>query len=247
MNAARDFFSQLETNRHQVFSQAGEDGALAEIFRRIGAGSRFFVEFGAKDGRYLSNTANLRMSYGWRGLLLDGAAPLSLEEGTEDPESPERFLSDAAGARVQRAFVTAENVDRLFGQFGVPGAFDLLSIDIDGNDYWVWKALEIHRPRVVIVEYNIFFGVHARRTIPYNAEHEWDKTGYHGATLAAFRDLGAQKGYALVYTDPYAPNAFFVSRDEFGADWPELPLEEVDRWGELAAPPDPDQRAWVTP
>ena len=247
MTAAEEFFSQLEGNRHQVFSQAGEDGALSEIFRRIGAGGRFFVEFGAKDGRYLSNTANLRMSYGWRGLLLDGAAPPRREGEAEGSKGLERLLSDASGARVQPAFVTAENVDGLFAQFGVPPVFDLLSIDIDGNDYWVWKALESHRPRVVIVEYNIFFGVQERRTIPYNAEHEWDRTGYHGATLAAFRDLGIEKGYALVYTDPYTPNAFFVSRDELGADWTDLSLEEVDRWGELPAPPDPDQRAWVTP
>ena len=141
----------------------------------------------------------------------------------------------------------AENVDSLFSGFGVPRTFDLLSIDIDGNDYWVWKALERHRPRVVLVEYNIFFGVHDRRTIPYDARHEWDKSGYHGATLAAFRDLGEQKGYALVYTDPYAPNAFFVSRDELGAGWSELSLEEVDRWGELGDPPDPANRSWVTP
>ena len=239
MNTAELFFEQLETSRHQVFSQSGEGGALAEIFRQIGGGTRFFVEFGAKDGRYLSNTANLRMSYGWKGLLLDGAAPDKSGRGAES-------LSDASAVRVQRAFVTAENVDSLFAQLGVPRTFDLLSIDIDGNDYWVWKALHEHRPRVVIIEYNIFFSVHERRTIPYNARHQWDRSGYHGATLAALRDLGDEKGYALVYTDPYAPNAFFVCRDELGANWADLPLEGIDRWGDLGNPPDPEERAWIT-
>ena len=237
---AEALFGALETHAAGIFCQSGEDGSLAFLFRLLGAEGRFFVEFGAKDGRYLSNTANLRLSYGWRGLLLDGSAPSG---GGGRPGA----LSDANAARVQRAFVTAENIDDLFEGYGVPPRFDLLSLDIDGNEYWVWKALERHRPRVVVVEYNIFFGIEDRLTIPYRPQHVWDKTSYHGATLAALRDLGREKGYELVYTDPFAPNAFFVSREELPRDWRPLAQERLCRWGDLGGAPGSQGRPWVEP
>lgn len=237
---AEALFDALEAHAARVFCQSGEDGSLAFLFRRLGAVDRFFVEFGAKDGRYLSNTANLRLSYGWRGLLLDGCAQSGGERGS-------RAWSDAAAARVQRAFVTAENIDALFERYGVPPRFDLLSLDIDGNEYWIWKALEKHRPRVVVVEYNIFFGIEDRLTIPYRPSHVWDKTSYHGATLAALRDLGREKDYELVYTDPFAPNAFFVSREELARDWSSLPQIRACRWGDLGRAPGSQGRPWVEP
>ena len=235
---AEALFDGLEAHAARVFCQSGEDGSLALLFRLLGAEERFFVEFGAKDGRYLSNTANLRLSLGWRGLLLDGSAQPRIERGSE-------AWSDAGAARVQCAFVTAENIDDLFEGYGVPSRFDLLSLDIDGNEYWVWKALERHRPRVVVVEYNIFFGPEDRLTIPYRPRHVWDKTSYHGATLAALRDLGSEKGYELVYTDPFAPNAFFVSREELPRDWRPLSQERVCRWGDLGRAPGSQGRPWV--
>lgn len=122
----------------------------------------------------------------------------------------------ADGELVQREFVDAENVEALFDRYAVPRDFDLLSIDIDGNDYWVWKAIERYRPRVVIVEYNVFFPAETAKTIAYDPMHGWDKERfgtYHGASLAAFHKLGEQKGYALAWTEPYCPNAIFVRED----------------------------------
>jgi len=210
----------LERYESSVYSQSGEDGVLRRIFDCIGERSRFYVEFGAADGYYVSNTAHLRVDRGWTGLLLDG--------GDRPPTD----------ARVEQAFVTAENVEALFEKFGVPTEFDLLSIDIDGNDYWVWEAIERFTPRVVVIEYNIFFPLDVAVTVPYDAHREWDETTYHGASLGALRKLGARKGYSLVYTDTWAPNAFFVRSEELPAAERDLPIERVAHWAMFSEPPD---------
>ena len=161
-------WSDLKSHERRVYSQCGEDGVLEFLFRELGVRAGSFVEFGAKDGRSLSNTANLRLHHGWTGLLMDaGAAP-------DDP-------------LVRREFVTAENIEALLARYEVPRDLDLLSIDIDGNDYWVWKAIEGWCPRVVVVEYNIFFAPDDAKTMPYDPDHLWDETSYHGASLEAFR------------------------------------------------------------
>ena len=215
----------LESYASSHFSQGGEDGVLLRLFERIGILNRYFVEFGAWDGIHLSNTANLRLNHGWSGLLMEGS-------------------DRADGVLVRRERVDAENVEALFRRHGVPESFDLLSIDIDGNDYWVWKAIEKFRPRVVLMEYNIFFALTDAKTMPYNADHLWDDSVYHGASLAALRKLGDEKGYSLVYCESYAPNAFFVDRSELPADWVDVPIEEVTGWNCYDVPPDELNRPW---
>ncbi|MBJ21013.1 MAG: FkbM family methyltransferase [bacterium] len=223
----------LEAAAARVYCQGGEDGVLLRLFEKIGTRHRSFVEFGAWDGEHLSNTANLRLNHGWTGLLMEGS---------------ER----ADGELVRRERVDAENVETLFDRYGVDRDFDLLSIDIDGNDYWVWKALERYIPRVVLVEYNIFFRRETAKTIAYDANHGWDREHYglyHGASLAAFHKLARSKGYRLVYTEPYCPNAIFVRASELAADI-ELPtLAEWTRWdwqeeGYVEPTPQPGGR-WV--
>ena len=216
----------LRTWERSVFSDWGEDGAIDRLFDVIGTTSRYFVEFGAKDGFEKSNTANLRVHEGWHGLLMDAAA---------QPDHP----------LVKHEFITAENVNDVFARHGVPHSFDLLSLDIDGNDYWVWKALT-YRPRIVVIEYNIFFALDVSKTITYDPKHVWDKSSYHGASLAALRKLGDTKGYELVHTDSWAPNAFFVLRSELPADFQEVPIEQVTPWNHNTAPPDTADRPWVT-
>ena len=147
---------------------------------------------------------------------------------------------------VRREFVSAENVNELFAKYEVPREPDLLSIDVDGNDYWIWKAIDRYQPRVVIVEYNVFFGLNVSKTIGYNPDHVWDETHYHSASIAAFHKLGREKGYALIYTDSYAPNAYFVRRSELPANFRGPTLKEVarDPWSE--EPADCIHREWVT-
>jgi len=212
--SGEDWGDDLAAHATSVHSQGGEDGVLLRIFERIGARHRYFVEFGAWDGRHWSNTANLRLHHGWRGLLMEGS-------------------DRADGELVRRERVDAENVEALFHRYGVPRDFDLLSIDIDGNDYWVWRAIESFTPRVVVVEYNVFFRPEQARTIAYDASHEWDKERYglyHGASLAAFEKLGREKGYALVHTDPWCPNAIFVRREALPANVKLPLLAELTRW-----------------
>lgn len=217
----------LRPFERRVYSQCGEDGVLERIFACIGAGQKSFVEFGAKDGKAISNTANLRLHHGWTGLLLDAGAP----DG--DP-------------LVRRAFITAENINELFAEHAVPERLDLLSIDIDGNDYWVWKALERFIPRVVVVEYNIFFQPSDARTMPYDPKHVWrDDSCYHGASLAALRKLGEEKGYALVHTDSWAPNAFFVLRAELPSGFAERPTHELTNWRHFHEPPGTEGMEWT--
>jgi hypothetical protein len=211
----------------RVYSQCGEDGVLQNIYECIGTTNKTFVEFGAWDGQHLSNTANLRLNHGWTGLLMEGS-------------------DRACGEMVKQEFVNAENVEALFAKYGVPETFDLLSVDIDGNDYWVWKAIERFTPRVVVVEYNIFFALDAACTIEYRADHVWDETAYHGASLAAFHKLGAEKGYTLVHTDSWAPNAFFILDRELPADYRPRPLEQMTDWDKFVIPQGTGDRVWVS-
>ncbi|MGD0091560.1 MAG: hypothetical protein ABSE73_16710, partial [Planctomycetota bacterium] len=106
----------------------------------------------------------------------------------------------------------------LFEQYGVPREFDLLSIDIDGNDYWVWKKLAAYRPRVVVIEYNASVPPDEAKVMPYDPAFVWRKTDYYGASLLALERLGRAKGYALVACDESGANAFFVARELAGPD-----------------------------
>lgn len=175
------------------YSQNGEDGIIAAIFAMIGATNKYFVEFGVENG-IECNTRYLSKHKGWKGLLMDGS--------NENP-----------AMNLHKEFITAENIEALFQKYNVPVEFDLLSIDIDGNDYWVWKAVTHYKPRVVIMEYNACFPWNESKTIPYKADFQWDKTDYYGATLQAMVKLGAEKGYTLIATDRNGVNAFFVRKD----------------------------------
>jgi hypothetical protein len=158
------------------FAQSGEDKIVARIFRQIGVTNQWAVEFGAADGLRKSNTKYFR-DLGWSFRLFD-VEPL-------DPA-------------VQQADITAENVNAIFFTAGIPRELDLLSIDIDGNDLWVWKALTSCRPRVVVIEYNPRWGPSKSRTVAYDPERRWDGTNYYGASVLALTRLGAEKGYDLV-------------------------------------------------
>lgn len=188
----------LERCERRVSSQGGEDGVLEAIFARIGTTDRHCVEFGCGDG-VQCNTAHLRQQ-GWTGLLMDGAA-----------------APGDAGAAIHAAWITAENIEGLLDAHAVPSAPDLMSIDLDGNDYWVWRAIR-RRPRVVIVEYNANLGCDEALTIPYDPGHRWDGTDFYGASLPALARLGRERGYTLVYCTQAGVNAFFVRDDVLAAD-----------------------------
>jgi len=191
---------------HKVYSQTDEDGIIREIFTRIGLSNRIFVEFGVAGGLE-NNSLNLLMD-GWSGLWIeahDGQAALIAE----------RFAAPIAEDRLKLVHdrVTAENIDTLISSAGIDGEIDMLSIDIDGNDYHVAKAISCVNPRLVVMEYNAKFHPPTSWVMAYNPGHVWDETDYFGASLTALEKLFADKGYSLVGCNISGANAFFVRND----------------------------------
>ena len=196
----------LEPAGYQVFSQGDEDGIIAEIFRRIGTTDRTFVEFGCGDG-IENNTAYL-LFQGWSGLWLD-----SLEKN--ERVLRRRWANEIAQGKLkfQRAMINAGNIDALLTAGGMSGSVDLLSIDIDSNDYHVWKAISVIEPRAVCIEYNAKFPPPVEWIMPRDDNYVWNRTDRMGASLSAMTRLGLEKGYSLVGCDIIGANAFFVRAD----------------------------------
>ena len=194
---------------YKVYSQNDEDGIIAEIFRRIGTTDRTFVEFGVETGAEC-NSVKLLIE-GWRGLWIESNAASAT--AIRDNFGP--FL---AGRKLvlNESRVTVENINALIGQGGFSGEIDLLSIDIDHNDYWVWKAINVINPRVVAIEYNATLRPPMAVVVPYQANAQWDGSNYYGASLEALVRLGAEKRYRIVGCSIAGVNAFFVREDLAG-------------------------------
>jgi hypothetical protein len=198
--------NRLNKYEFQVFSQQGEDGIIEEIFNRIGVTNRFFVEFGVQNGTEC-NTAYLLFK-GWKGLWIDGA-----EQNLTEIRASCKGIIDEKRLIAIHSFITTGNIELLFRQAGVPVELDLLSIDIDGNDYYIWQAITNYHPRVLIIEYNSIFRPGVPFVIPYKEDNVWDGSSNFGASLQSLYELGLQKGYSLVACDFTGTNAFFVQND----------------------------------
>lgn len=196
----------LEASGFKVYSQNDEDGIIAEIFKRIGTESQRFVEFGCGDGR--ENNTSFLLLQGWTGLWIDGS--------TTNLNSVRRIWAQETGVgRLVpiHARVTADNIDRLLTESGFSGEIDLLSIDIDGNDFHIWNALKAVQPRVVCIEYNAKFPPPVEWVMPRNDMHVWDGSDWFGASLVSLEKLAREKNYALVGCNITGINAFFVRSD----------------------------------
>jgi hypothetical protein len=194
--------STLSSYANNTFSQNGEDGMLRRIFDMLEVSQGWCVEFGAWDGVYLSNTYNLIKNHGWRAVLIeaDSAKFETLKENAR-PYAGVTCLNRLV------EFDPPNNLDGILAQTDAPSDLDLLSIDIDGNDYHVWEGLRAYRSKVVVIEFN--------PTIPNHIEfvQARDMSVKHGSSLLAMVKLGARKGYQLAA----APgcNAIFVREDLF--------------------------------
>lgn len=195
------------------YSQNGEDGILLFIFSLIGTTSKKAVEICAGSGMEC-NSANLIINHGWRGLLFDGSEE-NIRAGRDFYARHKDTLINPP--RLVHSWITRANVDDLISSHGFEGEIDLLSIDLDGNDYWIWKAIKCISPRVVVVEHNSLALAERAITIPYSEDFVADLTGgppyYLGASLPAFVKLGKEKGYHLVGGERLGFNAFFVRSD----------------------------------
>jgi hypothetical protein len=192
----------------KAYSQNDEDGIIQEIFRRIGVKNRSFVEFGCGDG--LENNTVYLLMLGWTGLWMDGN-----EKEIRSISHLHKLFIENKALRLRSAMVTRENIEGLLD--GVPAELDLLSIDIDNNDYWIWSAIDTIRPRVVVIEYNASIRPPAALVIPYSPDNGWSGGSYYGASLSALELLGRKKGYSLVGCNLVGSNAFFV-RDDLAGD-----------------------------
>jgi hypothetical protein len=189
----------LQQYRSDVTSQRGEDGILDKLFELVGTTNRWCIEFGAWDGRYLSNTWNLIGLQDWSGVLLEGDAARFPDLEDTHGENPRAHLIQAyVGLQEQ-------SLDDLLTSTPCPTSPDLLSIDVDGMDWHLWESLTDYRPRVVIIEFN--------PTIPNDVlfVQDPDPAVNQGSSLLAMIELAHDKGYELVATTEW--NAFFVDGD----------------------------------
>ncbi|MFC2459695.1 MAG: hypothetical protein ACFNQB_00660 [Selenomonas noxia] len=193
----------------KVFSQSGEDGVIQWLIHNIPIQSKRFIEFGVQNYTE-SNTRFLLMHDNWSGLIMDG----SQENMDYVKQDNICWMHDL---KPVPAFITAENINTLIRDNGFDGEVGILSIDIDGNDYWVWKAISCVQADIVICEYNSRFGSERAVTIPYDPNfyrtEAHSSNLYFGASIRALTLLGQQKGYALVYGNEIGSNLFFIRRE----------------------------------
>lgn len=199
----------LRDTEFRVFSQWGEDGIIDWLITRIPDISKSFVEFGVQNYRE-SNTRYLLMAQNWRGLVMDGSMA-----HIEDIRSQDIYWRHDILAKC--AFIDRNNINGLIAESGLKGELGLLSIDIDGNDYWIWQAIEVVSPVIVVCEYNAVLGDLLPLSIPYEADFYRTRSHhsnlYFGASIRALVQLGEAKGYVFVGTTSTGCNAFFVRRD----------------------------------
>jgi hypothetical protein len=212
----------LRSSEFKVFSQWGEDGIIQWIISKIPDIIPTFIEFGVEDYQE-SNTRFLLINNNWRGLIIDGS-----EDNINKVRSSDLYWQRDVTAIY--AFIQKENINGIFVENNFGGNIGILSIDIDGNDYWIWNVIDSVTPQIVICEYNSVYGAEQAVVIPYQTDFTRNKAHYsnlyYGASLAALQNLAAQKGYSLIGSNSAGNNAFFV-RNEYAKFFEVLSVEEA--------------------
>jgi len=197
--------------RYNKFSQNGEDGIIEELCRRLDLNTGWFVEFGAWDGKFLSNTFNLLSNHGWNGVYIEGNSERYKDLLLTKAAFPERLHTICAMVEVE-----GENLlDRLLARAPVPLDFDLLSIDIDSYDWEVWNSLATYKPKIVVIECN--------SVLPPGVAQLHSPPKHNGASFTSLVELGTRKGYRLVC---HTGNCFFVLNELVAR----LRIAEADLW-----------------
>lgn len=193
----------------KVFSQSGEDGIIQYLISKVNIHNKKFIEFGVEN--YLeSNTRFLALNNYWSGLVIDGDRE-NIDFIKRDP------IYWRCNIKAECSFITKDNINDIFIKNGITGEIGLLSVDIDGNDYWVWEAINSVNPAIIVAEYNSFFGSEKQITIPYDpdfvrSEAHFSKI-YYGASIAALTGLANKRGYKLVAGNRSGNNVFYVRED----------------------------------
>ncbi len=193
----------------KIYSQSDEDGIIREIFRRIGIANHTFVEFGIGNG--LENNTLALLFEGWKGLWIDASS-----KSISKIRKHFTTVIQKGQLKVVQSFITRDNINQLIKANVDTDEIDLLSVDIDGNDYHVIQAITCVRPRVIVVEYNAKFTPPVLFCMDYDATHRWEKDDCFGASLKFFELHLARIGYCLVGCNLSGVNAFFVRQDLVG-------------------------------
>ncbi len=197
----------------QVYSQWGEDGLIQYLINNVQIDRQIFVEFGVE--KYTEcNTRFLLTNNNWSGLVIDGSEE-NIQYIKNDP------IYWRYNLKAECAFIDKDNINTLIQKNGITGDIGLLSVDIDGNDYWVWDAINVVNPRIVICEYNSLWGLDLPVSTPYDPSFFRTKAHfsnlYYGASITAFTQLASSKGYSLVGSNKAGNNIFFVRNDLLGS------------------------------
>ncbi|MCC6545481.1 MAG: hypothetical protein IT392_13465 [Nitrospirae bacterium] len=199
----------INDNEFKVFSQWGEDGLIQYLIKKVNINNKIFVEFGVENYTE-SNTRFLLVNNNWSGLIIDGSED-NIKYVKQDP------IYWRYNLKAVCEFVRVDNINNILSDNGIAGEIGILSIDIDGNDYWIWKCINIINPAIVVIEYNHRFGYKKAVTIPYDPSFVRSKAHYsmiyYGASLKAICILADKKGYTFVGCNTAGNNAFFVRKD----------------------------------
>jgi hypothetical protein len=203
--------SSIQETEFRVFSQFGEDGIIQFLISNIVIPNKTFVEFGVEN--YIeSNTRFLLINNNWSGMVIDGSQS-NIESIKNDTVYWKNDLTALS------AFITKDNINSLIAS-RFSGDVGLLSIDIDGNDYWIWDSINVINPRIIICEYNSLFGNKHAISVPYRADFLRQKAHFsylfYGASLGALCMLAEKRGYVFIGCNSAGNNAFFVRKDVIG-------------------------------
>lgn len=202
--------AKLSDASYDVFTYHGEDGIILYLLSRLKDIQSTFVDIGSGDC-IKSNCANLAVHFGWRGVFIDKDDRM-LEIGRRFYRRLKKIKNNHL--RFVNAEISPENADTLISSNRVGGEIGLLSIDIDGNDYWVWKAIGVIQPSIVVIEAKVEFGFRDLIVPPGEQNHHSCNPQYNGASVEALRKLGLKKGYRLVGANHYGYNLFFIRKEK---------------------------------
>lgn len=199
----------IQDYEFKVFSQNGEDGIIQFLIQNTEIKNKTFVEFGVETYKE-ANTKFLLLNNGWSGLIIDG-----------DKDAMEKIASSDLHWKYDLKsignFITKDNINEIIKSAGIEGEIGLLSIDIDGNDYWVFENIDCVNPQILIMEYNSMFGDTHKISVPYDENFVRSQKHYsnlyYGASIAALCDIANKKGYDLVGSNSFGNNLFFIRHD----------------------------------
>lgn len=226
----------LRDYEFKVFSQWGEDGIIQHLTKVVNIENKTFIEFGVED--FLeSNCRFLLVKDNWSGFVIDGS-PKNIQR------LKQAYFYHKFELTAVDAFISRENINELLAKSGFNEDIGILSIDLDGNDYYVLDAIRHFRPRILICEFNAVFGATRKISTPY--EPDFFRTRKHfsnlyfGPSLAAMTHLANAKGYSLVGTNSVSGNAFFVRNDLMNSKLEALTAEQAYSPSKFRESRDPD-------